>query len=68
MNRLLEEAKELEKIWLMKKEFIGVRATTAVLLESQRLFNEMPRTGNHWLDKVNYDNYVKDFRSKRYDV
>lgn len=55
-RNLLEEAKELEKRRARSALLDDIderycRVTTAKFLESQRLFNELPKTGNHWLDK-----------------
>lgn len=56
--RFLEEAKDLEKRWkksglLDSLESRFLRATCAVLLESQRLHNEVerPQMKNFWLDR-----------------
>ena len=52
--RLLNEARELEARWSKSGLLSGIidrctRATTAVLLESQRLMNEMPAPANYWM-------------------
>lgn len=56
--RFLEEAKDLEARWKKSGLLDGlearfIRATTAVLLESQRLMNEYapPTMKNYWLDR-----------------
>lgn len=57
-SRFLNEAKELEARWLKSGLLDSIadqhtRQVTAVMLEGQRLMNEVAkpaRTGNYWLD------------------
>lgn len=49
--KFLEEAKMLEKKWdsQLLKGVEKSRRVTAVMLESQRLINELPGPANYWL-------------------
>lgn len=55
-TRFLNEAKEFAERWEALdwnafEKFSSLRSTTAILLEGQRLTNEMP-TGNIWLTQA----------------
>jgi len=50
-NKKLLSDEDFEKLWkFCKEDEQYIRHCTSVDLEGQRLWNEIPRTGNYWLD------------------